>query len=70
MDAETMRLYSEKCRAIAEGANGPPRKRYLRLSEGWKTLANNEDWLDGHTIPKQEVAPDEVPLQPTLKDAA
>ena len=65
MNAETMRQNAESCLSLAENAsNKPARKRFLRMAEAWKTLADNKDWLDG------SVAADNTPTRPKLHRAA
>jgi hypothetical protein len=65
MNAQTMRTNAESCLALAQNAaNEPARKRFLRMAEAWKTLADNKDWLDG------VVVGDHVPIQPELHSAA
>jgi hypothetical protein len=65
MNAETMRQNSEGCLVLAENAaNEPARRRFLRMAEAWKTLADNKDWLDGC------VSGDHAPIQPELHSAA
>ena len=52
MNAETMRQNSRSCLALAQSAaNEPAKKRFLRMADAWKTLADNKDWLDGAIVP-------------------
>jgi hypothetical protein len=47
--ADELRKYAENCADIARTANAntPKQKRFTRMAEAWKSLASNEDWLDG-----------------------
>jgi hypothetical protein len=47
--ADELRKYAENCADIARAAkaNTPKQKRFNRMAEAWKSLASNEDWLDG-----------------------
>ena len=43
------------CMRLAETApNEPAFKRYTRMAEAWRALADEQDWLDGET--KQHAA--------------
>ena len=45
---QEFRKNAEKCSEIAEiTENGPKKKRFERLAEGWNSLATNQAWLDG-----------------------
>jgi hypothetical protein len=46
--AEELRLHAENCAELAEAAKSAPnKKRFERMAEGWKTVADNQAWLDG-----------------------
>jgi hypothetical protein len=61
MNAETMRNNAESCLSLAaNAANEAARKRFLRMAQAWKTLADNKDWLDG------TVTGDHAPAQHSL----
>ena len=49
---------SDNCRRLSENAlDEPQRKRYLRMAEAWKALAEEQDWLDGEP-PDSSKTPD------------
>lgn len=50
MNAETMRKNAESCRSLAEAAANEPARRRFIMGEAWKTLADNQDWLDGTPV--------------------
>jgi hypothetical protein len=51
MNAEQMRQSAESCLTLADtAANEPARRRFLRMAEAWKALADNKDWLDGAMV--------------------
>jgi hypothetical protein len=42
------RKNADTCTEIARAEeNGPKKKRFERLAEGWRDLANQQAWLDG-----------------------
>jgi hypothetical protein len=43
------RKNAENCDELAQEAKGPNRKRLERLAEGWRDVADMQDWLDGQT---------------------
>ncbi len=46
--AEELRHHAENCAELAQAATSEPnKKRFERMAEGWKTVANNQAWLDG-----------------------
>jgi len=46
--AEELRHHAENCAELAQAATSEPnRKRFQRMAEGWKTVADNQAWLDG-----------------------
>ena len=44
--AEELRNHAENCAELAQAA-APNNKRFERMAEGWKTVAENQAWLDG-----------------------
>jgi hypothetical protein len=50
--SDLLRENAENCLQLAERAEGEPTfKRYLRMANAWKALANEQDWLDGEVSP-------------------
>jgi hypothetical protein len=50
--SELLRQNAENCLALSEKAtNEPSMRRYLRMAEAWKALADEQDWLDGEVSP-------------------
>jgi hypothetical protein len=46
--AEELRHHAENCAELARAAaREPEKKRFKRMAEGWKTVADNQAWLDG-----------------------
>ena len=46
--AEELRHHAENCAELAQAAaREPEKKRFERMAEGWKTVADNQAWLDG-----------------------
>jgi len=46
--AEELRHHAENCAELAQAATSEPnKKRFQRMAEGWKTVADNQAWLDG-----------------------
>ena len=46
--AEDLRHHAQNCVEMAQAAkSGPDKKRFERMAEGWKTVAENQAWLDG-----------------------
>jgi hypothetical protein len=46
--AEELRNHAENCAELAQAATSAPnKKRFERMAEGWKTVADNQAWLDG-----------------------
>jgi len=65
VNAQTMRRNAKSCLSLAENAaNEPAQKRFMRMADAWKTLADNQDWLDGVD------RPNDGPRQPELHNAA
>jgi hypothetical protein len=47
-NAEELRNRAENCAELARAAaREPEKKRFKRMAEGWKTVADNQAWLDG-----------------------
>jgi hypothetical protein len=62
---------AENCDELAAQVRGPERKRLERLASGWRAVAEDQDWLDGHMSPvaighsgkeKDGAEPGETPL--------
>ena len=50
--SDIFRDNADNCLQLAERAEGQPTyKRYSRMAEGWRALANEQDWLDGEIPP-------------------
>jgi hypothetical protein len=50
--SEIYRQNAENCAYLAEGApNEPTRQRYRRMEAAWRSLADEQDWLDGEPSP-------------------
>ena len=46
--SEIYRQNAENCAYLAEGARDEPtRQRYKRMEAAWRSLADEQDWLDG-----------------------
>ena len=46
--AEELSSHAENCAELAQAAKSPPNnKRFERMAAGWKTVADNQAWLDG-----------------------
>jgi hypothetical protein len=53
--SDIFRENAENCMRLAEAApDDPGFKRYTRMAEAWRALADEQDWLDGE--PKQNAA--------------
>jgi hypothetical protein len=62
--SETCRENAENCAQLAEGEpnrDTPAYKRYRRMEAAWRSLAEEQEWLDG------EVPPVKMPLTHTQK---
>jgi hypothetical protein len=57
MDA---RQNAKNCEELAKDAHGPTRKRLKRMAEGWRDVADVQDWLDGREPHEED--PRETPL--------
>jgi hypothetical protein len=64
MDA---RQNARNCEELAIDAQGPTRKRFTRLAEGWRDVANAQDWLDGRESHEEDPheTPEDDPPQKT-----
>jgi hypothetical protein len=52
--SEILRENAENCAHMAEGAaNEPAFHRYKRMEIAWRTLADEQDWLDGEVSPSR-----------------
>lgn len=49
--SDAYRENADNCRRLAEDAtHEPQRKRYLRMTDAWQALADEQDWLDGESF--------------------
>jgi len=52
--SDAFRENAENCRQLAERASSEPvAKRFLRMADAWRALAEEQDWLDGESDPKR-----------------
>lgn len=59
--SDILRKNAENCLQLAERADGQPAvRRYLRMSDAWSALADEQDWLDGEIPPVVARAPQKV----------
>lgn len=50
--SEIFRENAENCLQLAERSRDQPAfRRYLRMAEAWRALADEQDWLDGEIPP-------------------
>jgi hypothetical protein len=52
--SEIYRENADNCAALAEGEparDTPAYKRYRRMEEAWRSLAEEQEWLDGEVPP-------------------
>jgi hypothetical protein len=50
--SDIFRENAENCLQLAERAEGQPAyKRYSRMAQAWRALAEEQDWLDGEISP-------------------
>jgi hypothetical protein len=50
--SDHFRENAENCQRLAERApDHPTYLRYRRMEDAWRSLANEQDWLDGETPP-------------------
>jgi hypothetical protein len=53
--SEIYRQNAENCAYLAEHApNEPTRQRYKRMEAAWRSLADEQDWLDGEPSPERK----------------
>ena len=50
---------AERCEDLAREASGPKQKRLQRLANGWRALAETQDWLDGR-VPPVDICEEEL----------
>jgi len=58
--SEIFRENAENCAQLAEAeptADTPAYKRYKRMEEAWRALAEEQEWLDGEVPPVRIAAP-------------
>jgi hypothetical protein len=54
--SEAFRENAENCFQLAENApDEPSRQRYKRMEAAWRSLADEQDWLDGEVSPVQQL---------------
>ena len=51
-----LRNNATNCAALANASSSEPKKRYQRMAEGWDSVAENQEWLDGETKPGGDTA--------------
>jgi hypothetical protein len=50
--SDIYRQNAENCAHLAESAGDEPtRQRYKRMEAAWRSLADEQDWLDGEPSP-------------------
>jgi predicted metal-dependent hydrolase len=55
MDSEKFRRNAANCQQLAEDARDDvTARRYKRMEAAWLALAEEQDWLDGHTPPDDQ----------------
>jgi hypothetical protein len=56
--SDHFRASADNCAQLAESAvNEALKKRYKRMEEAWRALADEQDWLDGEVSPGMEKPP-------------
>lgn len=46
--SDQLRQNAENCAELAKASESDPKKkRYERMAEGWNSVAETQDWLDG-----------------------
>jgi hypothetical protein len=56
--SEIFRDNADNCAQLAESAtNEPAFHRYKRMEAAWRSLADEQDWLDGEVSPTNGHAP-------------
>jgi hypothetical protein len=52
---QELRQNAENCSELARAADSDPaKKRYERMADGWRTVADAQQWLDGHRTAEKE----------------
>jgi hypothetical protein len=55
--SDVFRENADNCLRLAEQAVSEPAfKRYQRMAEAWRALADEQDWLDGEPVANDEKA--------------
>ena len=55
--SDTFRDNAENCAHLAEIAKDEPAyQRYMRMEAAWRSLADEQDWLDGERSPLSPAA--------------
>nr|WP_247523670.1 hypothetical protein [Bradyrhizobium sp. 145] len=52
--SEVYKENADNCALLAEGEpsrHSPAYKRYRRMEQAWRALAEEQEWLDGEVIP-------------------
>jgi hypothetical protein len=50
--SDKYRANADQCGELAETARtDPERRRYRRMEDAWRSLAQEQDWLDGQISP-------------------
>jgi hypothetical protein len=65
--SQIYRENAANCALLAEGEpseSGPAYKRYRRMEEAWRALAEEQEWLDGEIPPVKIAAPDTQKSRP------
>lgn len=58
--SDVFRENAENCLQLAESAKSAPLvNRYRRMAEAWRSLADEQDWLDGEISPSR---PERLPV--------
>ena len=53
--SDEYRANADQCGELAERApSEPARRRYRRMEAGWRSLAQDQDWLEGRISPVAE----------------
>jgi len=58
--SEIFRENADNCAQLAEAEptqDGPAYKRYRRMEEAWRALAEEQEWLDGEVPPVRIAVP-------------
>ena len=68
--ADIFRENAENCAQLASAEptkESPAYKRYKRMEAAWRSLAEEQDWLDGEVVPEKANGKGKTP---TLRDGA